>query len=145
MEYTNFSLVSEGLLSGLDSKKWTLDFLSRVSGDEYYHRFRRFDRDPTPKIAPTQAKKAKKSRADWQNEGEKEDAEKCLGGSHTEIDKCISMKVADYVTYLRKRASALEAEEKEMSSYSFKVGRRYPAGAKSSMLTFHVPTRRLRV
>ena len=82
LERNDITVISEGLLStqDLDSKMWGLDYLNDVLGQEYYHKFRRFD---TTK--------------------DKGGFEKCR-----EVDKLYSMRVGDYIQYLIKRQKVLE-------------------------------------
>lgn len=123
-ERDDITVISEGLVSGLDKEKWTLDYMSRLAGDEYYHRFRRFDKQKVADIKPKK-KSTKKSKADAPNEPEND---KFVAVAHAEIDKMLSMKVKDFIGYLRKRGSALtklnegtlSAEEKTaLCTYSF--------------------------
>jgi len=113
-ERDDITVVSEGLAASLDRQKWTLDYLSRIAGDEYYHKFRRFDKaNPEQEaIRP----KTKASSIDEQRESGKMD--------HAEIDTCLSMKVKDYVNYLRHRGECLDPDgqigEKSVA-FSFKV------------------------
>lgn len=127
-ERDDITVVSEGLVSGLNKEKWTLDYVSRVAGDEYYHRFRRFDKQaPGSAAAAAKPKKkaSKKPKPDaTTTENENEDiSEKFVGVEHAEIDKMLSMKVKDFVEYLRRRGAAL-ATLKDITSEEDKLALR---------------------
>ncbi|CAB9515529.1 histone chromosomal protein 6 [Seminavis robusta] len=110
-ERDDVTVVSEGLVCGLDAHKWNLDYLSRVAGDEYYHRFRRFDKEDPEKM-PSKPKK----KLSPKDPGEGEETEDFEGGAHAEIDRCLSMKVSDFVRYVRQRGTALAVLDAVTSS-----------------------------
>ena len=114
-ERDDITVITEGLVSGLDKEKWTLDMIDRVAGDEYYHKFRRFDKDDPEQEAPKQKPKRGKtpqveSAKTQTTGGHGIDADEILVSvKHGEIDRCLSMKVKDYISYLRRRGEALSA------------------------------------
>jgi len=93
METNDVTLISEGLISteSLNPDYWEPEYIGRILGREYYHKFRRFDTAKT-----------------------KDGFEKCL-----EIDGMISMKVGDYIQYLERRQSYLQESDGVDPSYSF--------------------------
>ena len=128
-ERDDITVVSEGLVSGLDKEKWSLDYVSRVAGDEYYHRFRRFDRQTQDDVTMKSKKKAS-VKPSFGASPEPEESDKFTAVAHAEIDKMLSMKVKDFVTYLRRRGSALamlhhtavtDAEKMALCNYKFVV------------------------
>ncbi|KAL3936586.1 MAG: hypothetical protein SGBAC_008127 [Bacillariaceae sp.] len=92
MERNDVTVISEGLISvqSLNPDYWKPDYLRRILGQEYYHKFRRFDTVKT-----------------------KEGFEKCF-----EVDGMVSMKVGDYIRYLEKRHDYLRGEM-DGSDHSF--------------------------
>jgi hypothetical protein len=108
MTFAFFPVVSEGLVSGLDKDKWTLGYINRVAGDEYYHKFRRFDKEKQDTDEITSSRKS----------GEKPAADDYTQVRHIELDRCLSMKVSDYIAYLRQRGAALEDED--ASDFTFR-------------------------
>lgn len=130
-ERDDITVVSEGLVSGLDKEKWTLDYISRVAGDEYYHRFRRFDKQPPKAAVPVAKPKQKASKESKENSDTEteEVSESFVKVEHSEIDRMLSMKVKDFVAYLRRRGVALtkgndtttEEEKAELCKFSFLV------------------------
>lgn len=155
-ERDDITVVSEGLVSGLDKDKWTLDYISKVNGDEYFHKFRRFDREGNNVDTKVTSKKNADSSPteestsngavvkleepvaidgdtgagtakDSDKETESKDDQKAgttgiaedtgketeskdeplIDVRHIEVDKCLSMKVSDYVEYLKRRKSCL--------------------------------------
>lgn len=114
-ERDDITVVSEGLATGLDREKWTLDYLSRVAGDEYFHKFRRFDK-LDPEEAVLKPKKSTKSSRIEPAEDK---------NTHGEVDKCLSMKVKDFVAYLRTRSEVLDPDglgDAKSTEFAFKVG-----------------------
>lgn len=116
-ERDDITVVSEGLFTGLDKDKWTLDYIRRVAGDEYFHKFRRFAREKTE---PENAAESKLVSGDVKPD--EHDAQTSVAETshrpkehddfvevrHVEVDRCLSMKVSDFVTYLRLRRAALK-------------------------------------
>ena len=114
-EKDDITVISEGLATGLDREKWTLDYLSRVAGDEYFHKFRRFDKHDPEADALSTKKSARNGRAESVEDK----------NAHGEVDKCLSMKVKDYVAYLRTRGEALDPDgvgDAKSPEFAFKVG-----------------------
>ena len=113
-ERDDITVISEGLATGLDREKWTLDYLSRVAGDEYFHKFRRFDKhDPEEAAAKLKPKKSTKNTEPAEDKT-----------AHGEVDRCLSMKVKDYVSYLRCRGEALDPDgqiDEDSVNFAFKV------------------------
>jgi hypothetical protein len=59
MERDDISVISDGLATGLDPKKWTLEYIANAVGDEYYHKFRAFKKEGVkPERARTKRKQA---------------------------------------------------------------------------------------
>jgi hypothetical protein len=84
LERDDITVISRGLLkcSHLDSSLWNLDHISQVLGNEFYHKFRRFDRVV-----------------------DKQGFETC-----SEKDTLYSMRFADYARYYDQRMTYTEAE-----------------------------------
>ena len=77
LERNDITVISEGFVSQdkLDPSLWSLQYLARVLGSEYFHKFRRFD---TVRY--------------------EDGSEKCI-----EVDGLLSMKMSDYVEYMKRR------------------------------------------
>lgn len=87
LERNDITLVSEGFISAkaMNPEVWKLQHMQNVLGEEYYHKFRRFD---TIKD---------------QNGFE----------TYREIGSLFSMKIGDYVSYLAKRSKFLTGTDKD--------------------------------
>lgn len=97
-ERDDITVVSDGLFSGLDPDKWTLDYIRRVAGDQYYHRFRRFDI-----VKEEEAKGKKKPPRKPYGSKNSDDASKEIADpsgatkSPSEPSSCDELKEEDYV------------------------------------------------
>jgi hypothetical protein len=81
MERDDISLISEGLVKGLDRNQWRLSSIASLFGiDDYYHKFRRFN-----KLHLSDSK--------------------C---TYKEVDGMLSMRIRDYFSYLELRRGFLE-------------------------------------
>ena len=91
-ERTDITVISRGLLnmSKIDSSMWSLEYLRKCVGREFYHKFRRFDRivDETGIEA------------------------------YKEKDNLYSMRFEDYVEYCEKRESYMKVRNDDISSSS---------------------------
>jgi hypothetical protein len=47
MERDDITVISDGLATGVDPEKWTLEYMANAVGDEYYHKFRAFKKEDT--------------------------------------------------------------------------------------------------
>ena len=143
MERDDITVVSEGLVGGLNQTLWHLDYVKSLVGDKPYHKIRRFERqltelpsdklksgnlkggekiaagDAEPSAAPTSAATAAAAAAATTSSVQLEGSAASATASstdqsqrfhvrHKEVDKNLSMKIADYCEYLNKRAVALE-------------------------------------
>jgi hypothetical protein len=97
MERDDITVVSEGLVSRLDQNLWDLSFVSGLAGVEPHHKFRRFSRQL---VEMPSVRDEANSTPDEPNQ---------YLVMHQEEDEFLSMKVCDYVNYLKKRAVTLEA------------------------------------
>lgn len=104
MERDDITFISEGLVDGLSRNKWDLNFISRLVGDQYYHKFRKFHRRLVQEPESITTSKI----------------DKRFFVAHREVDGFASMKVADYINYLHRRGDALAhiAKEKEKKKSS---------------------------
>jgi hypothetical protein len=93
MERTDIAVVSEGLFEHFDPSVWDLDFIDSRTGDKMYHRFRLFE-----KRATTEENIASK-RIGLEQEEVDETAPSVQ--QYLERDGDISMKICDYIRYLR--------------------------------------------
>eukprot|EP00980_Cylindrotheca_fusiformis_P021651 scaffold8505_cov130-Cylindrotheca_fusiformis.AAC.17 len=93
MERDDITVISEGLISfsSLNPEWWTMDYLKRVLGEEYYHKFRRFD-----------------------TVVDSDGLENCV-----EVDGMYSMKVSQYIRYLEKRQEVMTGKGNKDPYFSF--------------------------
>lgn len=93
MERDDITVISEGLIStsSLNPDFRDVDFFRAVLGEDYYHKFRRFDTIPD-------------------NDG----FQTCI-----EVDEMYSMQVGEYIRYLEKRRNIMAGNTKEDRSFSF--------------------------
>jgi len=120
MERDDITVVSEGLVGGLNETLWHLDYVKSLVGDKPYHKVRRFERQLTEVPATTSAAAASAAAtSSVQLEGSAAsatasetapsmDQSQRFHVRHKEVDKNLSMKIADYCEYLNKRTFALE-------------------------------------
>ncbi len=111
-ERTDITVISRGLLnmSKIDPSMWNLDYLRKVVGQEFYHKFRRFDKTV------------------GENGLEK----------HLEKDVLLSMRFGDYVDYCEKRKAFLENRslEQDEATFDFEdhLGKTHSIGVATSAL-----------
>ena len=95
-----------------------------------YHRFRRFDKKPPAEAGAAKTTKKADAKPKADSDAQMEDiTEKFVSVEYSEIDKMLSMKVKDYVAYLRRRGVALatvtsttpEEDKAALSKFSFLV------------------------
>ena len=129
-ERDDITVVSQGLVSGLNKEKWTLDMIERVAGDEYYHKFRKFEKPSQVEAANPAQKTAKKNITAKTAPPAVEEADEVTADvHHGEIDRCLSMKVRDYIAYLRHRGAVIsgvathteDEDEAGLHDFTFKV------------------------
>ena len=99
LERNDVTVISEGLVSTrlIDTNLWSLQTLEQTLGGEYYHKFRRFDSGPlrSPSSSSAEIK-----------EGQGKQYKK-----YFEQDSMYSMKIRDYVQYLRQRRQVLGTDK----------------------------------
>ena len=118
-ERTDITVISRGLLnfSKIDSNMWSLEYLKKCVGREFYHKFRRFDRVVDKNGMET----------------------------YTEKDNLFSMRFQDYVDYCEKRelyikerkddSSTLDAVEEEPTfTFEDHLGEIHTVGVRTSAL-----------
>lgn len=122
MERNDVTVVSEGLADKLDGTKWTMDYVADVAGDEYYHKFRRFQSTLVENL-----------------DGKDQVEAGPLNVVHKEMDGMLSMKVRDYIRYLHRREAALDRIQTERRAagkdlYAYKDRDDYDIGREKKRL-----------
>lgn len=103
MERDDVTVISEGLVDGLNPELWNMTYIADRLKNVYFHKFRKFQRRVVDSNGP-----------DSNNRGNiatvpttlTEDRVPCLI-KYDELDRCIAMKMSDYGRYLEMRHTAL--------------------------------------
>jgi len=91
MQKDDITVVSEGLMDGLNEEIWNLEYLERTIGNKTYHKFRKFER------------------------------KQLGGGQVTfaEVDGLMSLKLSDFFRYLEFRRQVLQTATTDKDSRMF--------------------------
>ena len=140
MERDDITCISEGLACGIDPELWNLRSIANMCGDEFYHKFRKFDREEMePKQAgamwcersntivvednkhvseklPSQPVPTEQDQSSQQSGGDAEVYVEQLVKTfvtcrYKETDESLSMTIMDFARYVSMRQHALKAME----------------------------------
>lgn len=124
MERDDITVVSEGLADRFDTNLWNLEYIDRCVGESYYHKIRVFnqvDIADDDKGEDTNDADEGDYEDMWGEKKESEGMKKCKINriTHKEQNGFQSMKIRDYISYLKRRqAVLLQNNTKEPDVYA---------------------------
>eukprot|EP00557_Chaetoceros_sp_GSL56_P005613 CAMPEP_0176496820 /NCGR_PEP_ID=MMETSP0200_2-20121128/11393_1 /TAXON_ID=947934 /ORGANISM="Chaetoceros sp., Strain GSL56" /LENGTH=931 /DNA_ID=CAMNT_0017894789 /DNA_START=80 /DNA_END=2875 /DNA_ORIENTATION=+ len=134
MERTDIAVISEGLFVANDDDKdcglWNLDFIAERAGDQMFHRFRRFESTLWTQEHFDLARIGEKIPSELSSSSSSTTS-KCPISSNvdcfyhtTEIDGDVSMRIRDYIRYIKMRVDVQKDYHQTTSNclFSYKDG-----------------------
>jgi len=132
MEWDDITVVSEGLVNGFDSNLWNLDYIDRCVGESYYHKIRVFHKVDAHDIGDDDDDGEDRNDEDeddyqemWGQKDVSRETKMCKTNpvTHKEQNGFQSMKIRDYISYLKRRqAVLLQSDVKDPDVYDADMG-----------------------
>jgi len=117
MERNDITVVSEGLVNGLNKKMWNLDYIKRCVGDRYYHKIRSFRKETKTQGDLDKIRFGGKQKLKVDNTDSIDENQSFI--SYKEEKGLKSMRILDYISYLKKRDEVLKQLNKHKKTTDY--------------------------